>query len=260
MSKVSVVIASHKPYEMPSDRSTYLPVEVGSALRTSHIEGFQRDDEGTNISWKNKSYCELTALYWAWKNSSADILGLVHYRRHFCSGRWNGMQSALQGSEIEAHLNSSDLILPKKRFYVIETLSSHYRHTHMIEPLEVCKTVVSDMSTDYSAALQKVLNQRSAHMFNMLIGNREVVDEYCSWLFEVLARVEDSVDISRYSDKERRVFGYLSELLLDAWIDVRRPRVKEVAVHHVEGEHWLAKGPIFIANKVRGTALEKLGA
>ena len=41
------------------------------------------DDEGDNISNKNKTYCELTAQYWAWKNMEADYYGFFHYRRYF---------------------------------------------------------------------------------------------------------------------------------------------------------------------------------
>ena len=77
---VKVIVATHKPYEMPSDK-LYLPVHVGAAGKESI--GYQRDDEGDNISNLNPYFCELTGFYWAWKNLKEDYIGLVHYRRLF---------------------------------------------------------------------------------------------------------------------------------------------------------------------------------
>ena len=72
---IKIVIAAHKPYVMPEDK-IYLPVQVGSEGKQNI--GFQRDNEGDNISEKNPSFCELTGLYWAWKNLDADYIGLAH--------------------------------------------------------------------------------------------------------------------------------------------------------------------------------------
>ena len=77
---VKIIVAAHKPYEMPTD-SMYIPVHVG-AFGKENI-GYQRDDEGENISGLNPYFCELTGLYWAWKNLDADYIGLIHYRRYF---------------------------------------------------------------------------------------------------------------------------------------------------------------------------------
>ena len=77
---IKILVATHKKYRMPED-NIYLPIQVGAEGKQSF--GFQRDDAGENISSANPRMCELTAVYWAWKNLNADYIGLVHYRRHF---------------------------------------------------------------------------------------------------------------------------------------------------------------------------------
>ena len=79
---IKVIVTTHKKYEMPSDKM-YLPVCVGMDIKNDNF-GYQPDNTGENISSKNPYYCELTGLYWAWKNLKADYIGLAHYRRHFC--------------------------------------------------------------------------------------------------------------------------------------------------------------------------------
>ena len=79
--KIVMIVAAHKAYRMPED-PMYLPLHVGKAGKSLEL-GFQGDDTGDNISEKNPEYCELTGLYWAWKNLDADYIGLSHYRRYF---------------------------------------------------------------------------------------------------------------------------------------------------------------------------------
>lgn len=81
---IKVIVAAHKPYRMPQD-SMYVPLHVGRALDDQDL-GWQGDNTGDNISLKNPYYCELTGLYWAWKNLKADAIGLVHYRRFLRGG------------------------------------------------------------------------------------------------------------------------------------------------------------------------------
>ncbi|WP_278389529.1 DUF4422 domain-containing protein, partial [Acidaminococcus fermentans] len=78
---ITILIAAHKPYWMPSD-PVYLPLQVGAEGK-SLIPGYTPDNTGDNISAKNPHYCELTGLYWAWKNLSCEYIGLCHYRRYF---------------------------------------------------------------------------------------------------------------------------------------------------------------------------------
>ena len=77
---IKIIVAAHKKYWMPTD-PVYLPVHVGAEGKAPI--GYMPDNTGDNISSKNPHFCELTGLYWAWKNLDADYLGLVHYRRYF---------------------------------------------------------------------------------------------------------------------------------------------------------------------------------
>ncbi len=62
----------------------FYPVIAGSDFQTKKApKGVYLDNQGENISYKNKSYCELTTQYWAWKNQKADYYGFCHYRRFF---------------------------------------------------------------------------------------------------------------------------------------------------------------------------------
>lgn len=79
---LKILVVTHKSYWMP-DENIYLPIFVGT---NKSDRNFLRDNEGDNISYKNKNYCELTAIYWAWKNlklDKYDYIGLCHYRRYF---------------------------------------------------------------------------------------------------------------------------------------------------------------------------------
>lgn len=80
--EIKIAVAYHKDSIVLQDEHL-IPVHVGKSLATAHLP-FQGDNTGDNISEKNPVYCELTALYWLWKNVNADYKGLFHYRRAFC--------------------------------------------------------------------------------------------------------------------------------------------------------------------------------
>ena len=78
---IKIYVVCHKPSYVPENPYLY-PIQVGTALNGTKLPGMRHDDEGDNISQKNKTYCELTAQYWAWKNEDADYYGFFHYRRY----------------------------------------------------------------------------------------------------------------------------------------------------------------------------------
>lgn len=247
---VTVIVAAHKPYPMPAD-PMYLPVQVGAAGKESI--GFARDDEGENISAKNSTFCELTGLYWAWKNLDSDYIGLCHYRRHF-GGRGKGapLERVLTATEAAALLAGRDGILPRKRNYYIETLYSHYAHTCHVEPLDVAGEILAEKYPAYTAAFERLKTRRSAHMFNMLILKQEHLDAYCSWLFDILFELERRVDATAYDAFHARFFGRVSELLLDVWLEQNPLDCATAPIVGMEKTNWIKKGGSFLAAKFFG--------
>lgn len=245
--KIKILVASHKPYWIPRD-SIYLPIQVGAMGKPS-INGFIRDDSGENISIKNPHYCELTALYWGWKNLTTDYLGLVHYRRHF---KGSGERKVITLDDIEEVLIGSDVILPKARNYYIETIESHYAHTFDFNHIAYLRDAINKISPEYSGMFDRKLKMRSAHLFNMFIMKKELLNEYCSWMFSVLNEVEKRIDYSTLTAFEARVMGRLSERLLDTWISANNVSYSEFPIVMMEKTNWLKKGGGFLSAKFFG--------
>ena len=235
---------------MPED-DVYLPVHVGREGKADI--GYIGDNTGENISNKNANYCELTGLYWAWKNLEADYIGLCHYRRYFT--RSNPRNCAkkkaaiLRKKEYEEILKTTPIIVPDKRRYYIETMRSHYDHSHYAKDLEMMENVIKEIYPEYADALKKVMNRTWAHMFNMFVMRRDYFDDYCTWMFRILEEVEKRTDITNYNAVEARIYGYLSELLLDVWLEKNSYKYHEQNVSFLEPQNWLKKGGLFLKRK-----------
>lgn len=248
---IRIIVAGHRPYWMPQD-GMYLPVQVGAAGKESL--GWQRDDEGDSISARNANWCELTGLYWAWKNLPADYLGLAHYRRHFTAPHARGGKQArvLTTSQAEAALQKAPILLPRPRNYWIETNYSQYVHAHHAEDLNMTRAILAERAPDCLASYDRVMKRTWGHRFNMFIMRRDLADEYCAWLFDILFELERRLDISSYSKNDARVFGFVSERLLDVWLDARGCDYAELPYVFMEKQNWLVKGWRFVARKLKG--------
>lgn len=261
MKNIKIIVATHKKYKMPENKM-YIPVQVGAEGKEK-IEGYQPDNVGENISNKNPYFCELTGLYWAWKNIDSDYIGLVHYRRYFSESRKIPKDEKLKfnillnSTEIEKILESTDVILPKKRKYYIENLYDHYKHTMYIEPLDETRKIINEKYPGYLEEFDKLHRRISAHMFNMFIMKKEILNDYCNWLFDILFELEKRIDVNQYDTFHARFFGRVSELLLDVWINKNNINYKEVKVIDMQNINWLKKGTSFLKAKVIGKKYDK---
>ena len=94
------------------------------------------------------------------------------------------------------------------------------------------------------------MSKTHGHHFNMFIMKRELLGHYCSWLFDILFELEKELDISNYSTNDKRVFGFVSERLLDAWLITNNISYEELEVLHMESQRWLRKGTAFLMRKL----------
>lgn len=259
MENIKIIVAAHKKYNMPEDKM-YLPVQVGA--ENKERLGYQPDNDGENISSKNPYFCELTGLYWAWKNLDADYIGLSHYRRHFSVEKHiaketdKKFESVLKEKELRDILRNTDVILPKKRNYYIENLYSHYEHTMYIEPLDETRKIIEEKYPEYLGEFDKLHKRTSAHMFNMFIMKKEILNDYCTWLFDILFELEKRIDVKQYDAFHARFFGRVSELLLDVWINKNNIKYQEVKVIDMENVNWVKKGFAFLRAKFTGKKYE----
>lgn len=252
-----VLVAMHKAGPAAQD-SFYVPVFVGSAGRDA--EGFPpntaRDDGGDNISLKNDCLCELTGLYWGWKNLQADYLGLVHYRRYFRGKGKKKLEKVLHEEKLDKLLDNYAVLLPKKRHYYIETIYSHYAHTFSGEHLDAAREIIAARCPEYLAAFDKTMKGRSAYLFNMFIMRRDLAERYCEWLFPILDELEIRIDQTGMSDFQRRFGGRVGERLLNVWLlhmleisVLTKDDIAELPVIYTEKVHFFKKVAGFLGAK-----------
>ena len=225
-SKIQLYVISHSEEYIREIRNDeiYTPLFVGRNGKENF--GFASDDsfEG-NMSSKNKDYCELTGLYWMWKASEANIIGLCHYRRYF-KGK-NG--KLIEKDEIIDYLSNYDIIVPKKSDLIKGSYWETYEGHHLYNALEITRDVLKKLSPEYLETFESMLNQSSFSNYNMFIARKEVIDPYCEWVFPILEEVENRINVDEYP----RVFGLISEAIFNVWIVYNKLKMKEVPIYYL---------------------------
>lgn len=217
--------ADHVLKERVPYRSFEIPIQAGAALSNKRT-AMVRDDQGDNISAKNKKYCELTALYWIWKNDCAKYVGLSHYRRRFSIS--DQMAMWLPESDIDVVFTVPVLNLGGvKRQYCSDHLEADWRI--MME--SVCYLFPQYLDTAY-----KVEKGNYYYAYNMLITRREILNQYCQWLFPILFRCENEIG-ERRDAYQGRYPGFLAERLMTIFFEYHKNDFKTA----VAKKHFIAE-------------------
>ncbi len=256
-SKLKILICCHKPCELPFDPDGFfLPIQVGAAISDVDLK-IQRDDQVNgqpcdNISAKNKSFCELTAVYWAWKNikklyPDLKYIGINHYRRYFSFDKKNYFDSAIRKNECEIKnyslnknkmmhiLRKNGVVVSRKKNYPW-SLFVDYCICHISDDMRILQRVIHGVCPEYDRSFYNIiLNGNKLSPYNMTVMDIGKFESYCEWLFRILSQVEKQVNISSYNQIQMRVFGYMAERLFNVWLDYNESDIKFLNIYEFCG-------------------------
>ena len=200
-----------KIYVVGSSKNKFLPLDD---IREKFL--IDEKHEGDNIDFLNPWYCELTGLYYLWKHVDDEIVGLEHYRNYFWK---NG--HPINEKEINEELKKGDIICSGYKY-------PFCGRTHLRQELNICtKGIVNiflNVLNKHNAGLtkyfDKFLNGQKIWCCNCFIGPKKIFNEWCEFIFPVLADLEQVSKIGPGTNTLRRE-GYFTEFLFGAWLEYK---------------------------------------
>ncbi|WP_051671495.1 DUF4422 domain-containing protein [Oribacterium sp. P6A1] len=236
--KLSVINESTKRqpdfmlYEVKNDRDKPLScfpqlysyektIQAGAAIAEKSIADI-RDDAGINISEKNRMYCEMSAVYWIWKNTDHDWIGIEHYRRHFL------VKPEMLRDDIDVFLPLPYMCYPHEMKHVLRFTTEKV----MYALLETLKVLYPDKYEEY----RKILYGQYQYCYNIICARRYVFDNYCRWLFGITEYMEKNFAEEVTDLMTTRTLGYVSEVLTSVYYMSHQ---HDLRIMHVEKEFYV---------------------
>lgn len=224
-------VITHKKFNYKLNKD-YEVIQVGKANTKNQLP-YISDDTGNNIAIKNNSYCELTAIYWLWKNYDLpQYIGICHYRRYFVYGI---LSRLVDENYIKKNISKYDVILPCQ----YKTESNVYNHfinstSGREKDLINLRKIIEEKYPDYINMYDTVMNSQKTSYCNMAIMKKDDYNNYCKWLFNILFELETITDMTGYTKQEKRLYGFLSEFLLNVWIQKNNLKIKYCNMYYIE--------------------------
>lgn len=206
------VAKSHVDKELKENFHTPFTVniQVGASLTEQNIAEY-KDNVGDNISIRNKDYCEMSAIYWVWKNDKDnDYVGVCHYRRRFAVNE--GMINFIME-------NNFDVV------YTLPTLTDGGMRKEFVErnyyltpeDWKLTEEILLEFSPEYFDTWLEFEKSYFIIPCNMFIMKKDVFNKYCTWVFRILEEI-DKHYIKRGIQCDNRYLGYISECLTTVYV------------------------------------------
>lgn len=108
---------------------------------------------------------------------------------------------------------------------------SHYLKGGYKKDLEHVKEAIKKMCPEYLTYYEKYFEHSAGFRpCNMIITRKDILNNYCKWLFSILDYVEKITDLDGYTPQQKRIYGYISERLLDVWLNANNIKCKSMKV------------------------------
>ncbi|GMO38010.1 MAG: hypothetical protein Ta2B_17710 [Termitinemataceae bacterium] len=241
--RVEIAVAYHKP-SILIENECLVPLQVGKDCSDFDLD-MRADNTGNHISYKH-GYAELRGIYWLWKNSKADIKGLFHYRR-FLDLNANSKYRNDEYYEVDIHSNflphdflksldireervmeilKDNVILTRNKgdlgTWSNYTVEGHYKAEHVGEHLDMAVDILKEFYPEYYKTAIDLLSGHVSYFTNMLVMKADDFDRYCCWLFDILDKVEEKINlydkILAPDTTKARWAGFLGERLAAVFI------------------------------------------
>ena len=281
-SKLKVLVSYHKPSTLIKN-DIFVPIHVGRALKDNEskdgkinlddynwlLDNMIGDNTGDNISLKNREYCELTGIYWAWKNyeklGNPEYIGFMHYRRFLIFNEYEYdkysqdilektyreifidkiddeklKKYGIDEKYINEYINKYDVILPLKSELKLLNINSAREDYEKnipgvnVQDYDSMVNIIIKSHPEYKKYILEQINTSRRYFYQLFIIRKDLFFDYCNFLFSVLKELESIIDISNYSINGKRTLGYLGEALFDCYmrklIDSPNIKYKELGV------------------------------
>jgi len=230
------IIVSHFK-ELNRDHLQYPYLEICNTQDGLKPNGFSLYDSTflNTIAEKNKSYCELSALYSVWKdNLFKDYIGLAHYRRffvfqnlgvHSVQKKFNSLIEDCSVFSKTLETLNYDLIVPIPLNFSGWEHNSIYKHFSALHPnlidlfIKGC-TILDSYLGKNNFSFNWLNSNYYLYPYNMFFGKKEIVEKWCNIIFSVLFELENqsSINLSGY---DSRWAGFLSERFFSLFVQTQ---------------------------------------
>lgn len=221
-----------------------VPIQTGRDIAKESFEGMLGDNTGDNISFLNDKFCELTAIYWAWKNydklDDPEYIGFMHYRRHFLFGNkkykpnFYGLvkyenvtvdyfkEDLTSDENIKRIVFSCDGIIPNpislKQTVDCKNVYEHYKKFHVIEDLDLAIKILLNNHPTLKNVVSEYLESEYAYFLCMFIFKKNIFFEYCEYIFPLLFEIYNNLKTQNRSSYQERAIGFIAERLTAIFI------------------------------------------